>query len=78
MKELEDALNAATTRYTRDRGEPDPTPAIPFEVVFTMAQWERVRLALKQLRVAPNFPYDPSPTGTNTVTSQPMPNVLVR
>ena len=42
------------------------------------AQWERVQLALKHLRIASKFPFDPSPVGTTTITAQPMPGIIIR
>lgn len=45
-RELREALAKRTIRYSRDRGEPDPTPAFPFEVVFSMKEWEQIEAAL--------------------------------
>lgn len=44
--DLSAALEAGKTRYSRHLGEPDPTPAFPVEVVFTMPQWYKVLEAL--------------------------------
>ena len=51
--ELLEALEAAKTRYSRDRGEPKPTPAFPVEVVFTMPQWYKVLAAIAKYGVKP-------------------------
>lgn len=43
---VREALSKGVTRHTRDHGEPDPSPAIPYEVVFTIEQWREVQAAL--------------------------------
>jgi len=57
---LDLALQAGQTRYTHSEGEPNPSfpdewhkPAIPFEVAFTMPQWQVVLRALAKLLAAP-------------------------
>lgn len=46
IERIDRALQAGTTRYSRDRGEPEPTLSFPVEVVFTMSQWDAVLRAL--------------------------------
>lgn len=35
-------LAKMTIRYTRDRGEPDPTPAVPYEAVLDYKEFEKL------------------------------------
>ena len=50
---VKDLLREATVRYSRDHGLPDPTPAFPYEVVFSIAQWETLKYELERLAAAP-------------------------
>jgi hypothetical protein len=45
-------------RYSRERGEPDPTPAFPYEIAFTPAQWEEFQRRLLPLLKAGQAMYD--------------------
>lgn len=49
IEKLDLALQAGKTRYSREQGEPQPTPAFPVEVAFTMSQWDDVLKALGEL-----------------------------
>jgi hypothetical protein len=75
LSKLEDALKSATIRYTRDHGEPNPSPAIPYEVVLSIKQWNQIQGLLAKLKLNTYFDY--IPVGTNTVTSTVDP-VLIR
>ena len=46
-KELEGLIKLGVTRFSHDRGEPDTTPAFPYEVAFTMGNWEQFVLGIK-------------------------------
>lgn len=45
VNRLDCALMQGTMRYSRDRGEPEPTKAFPYELAFTVAQWHEVEAA---------------------------------
>jgi len=66
MDELWKALKAGRVRYTHEHGEPYPSIGIPFEVAFTIPQWQKVEEEFRKLIISPE---ETVPMGTSTVTT---------
>jgi len=62
MEELWKVLaDLGTVRYSRDHGEPDPSPAFAYEIAFTPKQWGEFHARLLPLLEAGQAYYKEPP-----------------
>lgn len=56
LEHVEEFSSKGRTRYSRDRGEPNPTPPFPYEVVFSLDNYDLLQKAVSNLRAALSAP----------------------